>query len=71
MTPNPQHFRPQPLPQEIAEVRAVAREDARWVRPVFRPPPLRVQPVRPDWPYVDIQRTEPWAPLPRENALPR
>jgi hypothetical protein len=43
--------------------RAIPREDARWVRPTFRPPPLDIQPVRPEMSHLGAtQRTEPWAP---------
>ena len=62
MTPQMLHLRARPLPHEIAAVRSIPREDARWIRPVFRPPPLQVNPGRPDFRYLGtIQRTEPWA----------
>jgi len=71
MTPTPHavSFRARPLltdPVAIYAPYTPHREDARWYRPTFRPPPLDVQPVAPVLPYSDtIQRTSPWAPLSR------
>ena len=59
MTPQPQTFRPRAQPADRAGTRAAPREDARWHRPVFRPPPLDVQPALPELPYLgEIHRTE-------------
>lgn len=33
-------FNPPPLPEPQATVRAVAREDVQWNRPIFKAPPL-------------------------------
>jgi hypothetical protein len=72
MTPQAIHFRARPLPHEIAEVRSVPREDARWIRPTFRPPPLEVNPAVPVMAYWStIQRTEPWALASRDSASAR
>ena len=50
----------------------VLREDARWARPIFRPPPLTVNPARPQIAYSDtIHRTELMAPLARASSEPR
>jgi hypothetical protein len=58
MTPQDQLFHAPPLIREVA-ARAIPREDARWDRPVFRPPPLTVNPARPQLAYSDtIHRTE-------------
>jgi len=71
MTPHEHYFRARPLPREAA-ARAVPREDARWIRPVFRPPPLDIVPAIFEVPYLGtIQRTEPWLPSPRDNAVAR
>lgn len=71
MTPQDQLFRAPPNSTEVA-ARAVPREDARWVRPVFRPPPLSVNPARPQLAYSDtIHRTELRASLPGESAEAR
>lgn len=71
MTPQDQHFRAPPLINEVA-ARAVPREDARWVRPVFRPPPLTAKPARPQLAYSDtIHRTELSASLTRESPEAR
>jgi hypothetical protein len=71
MTPKDQSFRARPLATEVA-ARAIPREDARWVRPVFRPPPLTVKPARPEMPYPDAtQRTEPTASSVRASSLAR
>jgi hypothetical protein len=69
MTQQPQQSQARPLRSRMAAIRATPREDAIWNRPVFRPPPLEVQPARPELPYLDtIQRTELWAPWPREST---
>jgi hypothetical protein len=68
MTPQDQIFRAPPLVREVA-ARATPREDARWARPVFRPPPLTVQPARPQLAYSDtIHRTELSAPLAQDSS---
>jgi hypothetical protein len=41
--PVPQ-FRPPPLPEPAPVVRIVAREDVQWNRPIFKAPPLEVDP---------------------------
>jgi len=69
MTPTPHAitFRARP-PQEVpAAISAIPREDARWIRPTFRPPPLQiVTPSLVAFGYSGTtQRTEPWASLPR------
>ncbi len=41
------HFHPTPpppLPEPPAMVRAAAREDAMWDRPIFKAPPLQLHP---------------------------
>jgi len=40
----PPYIRPQPATEPPALVRVISREDVLWNRPVFRAPPLRVQP---------------------------
>jgi hypothetical protein len=71
MTPQDPHFRAPPIIKEVA-ARAVPREDARWVRPVFRPPPLSVNPAGPQLAYSDtIHRTELRAFLSGESAEAR
>ena len=45
----PPTTRPSPLPEAPAEVRTNSREDMMWSRPIFRAPPLRVNP-----PAVDV-----------------
>ena len=72
MTPKQdQLFRAPPLAIEVA-ARAVPREDARWVRPVFRPPPLSVSTPRPQLAYSDtIHRTELMASIARASAPAR
>jgi hypothetical protein len=37
-------FRQQPLTEPPAMVRVVSREDVQWNRPLFKAPPLNVQP---------------------------
>jgi hypothetical protein len=69
MTRQPHNSQARPLHSRTAAIRATQREDAIWNRPVFRPPPLEVQPIRPELPYLGtIQRIEPWAPWPREST---
>jgi hypothetical protein len=71
MTPHEQNFRARTLPREAA-LRAVPREDARWIRPVFRPPPLEVNPFVSEVPYLGtIQRSAASALSPRESAWAR
>jgi len=71
MTPQDQIFRTPPIATEVA-ARAVPREDARWGRPVFRPPPLTVKPARPQLAYSDtIHRTELSAPLAQDSSEAR
>jgi hypothetical protein len=71
MTPHEQNFRARPLPREAAP-RAVPREDARWIRPVFRPPPLDVNPFVSEVPYLGtIQRTDALVFSHRESAFAR
>jgi hypothetical protein len=62
MTPQLPLFRVRPLGTDPA-ARALPREDARWVRPTFRPPPLEeILPIQDLGSYLGtIQRTEPWA----------
>jgi hypothetical protein len=59
----PQHSdiqRPRPLTS--AGHRAVPRADARWDRPIFRPPPLLVSPAKPVLPHsVASHLTDPQA----------
>jgi len=69
MTPSPHAitFRARPLPDLPAVISStLPREDARWIRPTFRPPPLVVTPNLESFGYSGtIQRTEPWASAPR------
>ena len=73
MTPQPQTSGPRAQPLDRAGVRKTPREDARWYRPVFRPPPLDVDP-HPEAPdlgttYVGfVQRTELSAALPAKTS---
>jgi hypothetical protein len=72
MTPQPHTTGPRAQPLDRASVRETPREDARWYRPVFRPPPLDVEP-RPEFSdlgtsYVGfVQRTELSAPAPAKT----
>jgi len=69
MTLQPHSLHARPLPESAASDRATPREDAIWSRPVFRPPPLDIRPAHLDLFYLGTsQRTEPWAPWPRESA---
>ena len=71
MTLQNHSFHSRILDKEVAG-RAVPREDARWIRPVFRPPPLDVNPVRPELPYLDtIQRSELLARFFRDSVVSR
>jgi len=71
MTPHEQNFRARTLPREAAH-RAVPREDARWIRPVFRPPPLEVNPTVSEIPYLGtIQRTDACGRPPRDSTAER
>jgi hypothetical protein len=38
------NFRPPPAPEPPADIRVVAREDVQWNRPVFKAPPLQLDP---------------------------
>ena len=62
MTPQLPLFRVRPLGTEPA-ARALPREDARWVRPTFRPPPLEeILPIQDLAAYLGTdQRTQPFA----------
>jgi hypothetical protein len=72
MTPYAPTFRARPLTTENATARVTPREDVIWTRHVFRPPPLNVQPARPDLRHLGtIQRTEPWASWPRQSVAAR
>jgi hypothetical protein len=71
MTPHEQYFRARTLPREAAH-RAVPREDARWIRPVFRPPPLEVNPSVSEIRYLGtIQRSDASALPPRDSEAAR
>jgi hypothetical protein len=71
MTPQEQNFRARALPGETA-TKAVPREDARWIRPVFRPPPLEIIPALQEIPYLGtIQRIDSWGLSSRDSALAR
>lgn len=58
MTPIDHRFYDKPVAREMAS--AVPREDARWIRPTFRPPPLNIVPTPSELPYLGtIQRMDP------------
>jgi hypothetical protein len=70
MTPHTATFRARPLLKQTAATRATPREDARWVRPTFRPPPLDIQPVPDVLSYLETtHRTEPWAGSSRHSVF--
>jgi hypothetical protein len=72
MTPHANIFRARPLHSDTAAISAIPREDATWTRPIFRPPPLDVQPFRPVFGYSGTtHRTEPWATWSRQSAVAR
>jgi hypothetical protein len=39
------HFRPNPAPEPPAMVRVAGREDVMWNRPIFKAPPLELNPL--------------------------
>ena len=66
MTPHATTFRARPLQEVPAAISAVPRENASWVRPTFRPPPLVVLTAFSFAGYsATTQRTVPWAASPR------
>ncbi len=72
MTPQATTLPARVLQKETSAPRAVPREDSRWTRPIFRPPPLVVHPARLEFPYSGtIHRTELLAPLSGSNTPAR
>lgn len=72
MTPQATLFRSRALRREPAVASVTPREDARWTRPIFRPPPLDVHPTRPEFPYSGtIHRTELLSGKPGQNSAAR
>jgi hypothetical protein len=72
MTPYAPFTHARPQLSEPAAIRSVPRQDPMWTRPIFRPPPLDIQPAGAVLAYSGTtQRTEPWAAWPRQSALAR
>jgi hypothetical protein len=72
MTPYAPNTHARPHPSEVAVIRSVPRVDDTWMRPIFKAPPLNVQPSRELLAYSGTtQRTEPWASWPRRSMFAR